>query len=434
MDPTILGSPRPQVRGGTVTALSGETSVAKLTVGPEPAVIGRHTGCAMVLFDKKVSSTHLEVMGTEHGMRVRDLGSRNGTYLGEHRVVELLLTKPATLRCGDTLLECRPGKPERVPLSKADRFGPLTGGTPHMRALFDRLRLIAPTTVSVLIGGETGTGKELVAKAIHEESDRAGKPFVVVDCSAIPSTLADSTLFGHEKGAFSGADRKRPSPFVDADGGTIFLDELGELPLDVQPKLLRVLAERRVKSVGSNQYVPVAARFVCATRRDLLEEINQGRFRDDLFFRIAEARVDVPPLRERLDDLLPLIKRMFEDGGKSSAYGRITPESIDRLSRHDWPGNVRELRNVVTLALAFDRGGPIDLAEHLSKPLKAAPKRGAWRERTYASAKEELDRGYFSGLHEAAGGNITEMARRAELNRETVRLYVKQLGIGGGRR
>jgi len=432
MDPTIIGSPRAEVRGGRITALSGDASIAHLTVGSDPIVIGRHTGCAMVLFDKKVSGTHLEVMATEYGLRVRDLGSRNGTYLGEHRVIELLLTKPATLRCGDTTVELRPGKPERVPLSKSDRFGPLTGATPHMRALFEKLRVIAPTGLSVLIHGETGTGKELVAQAIHEASDRARRPFVIIDCGAIPASLAESTLFGHEKGAFTGAGAKRASPFVEASGGTVFLDELGELPLDVQPKLLRVLAEQRVKSVGSNRYEPVDVRVIAATRRDLPQEINQGAFRDDLYFRVAQARIDLPPLRERPDDIAPLVRRFLDELGKSTAFRRITPESLDRLQRYDWPGNVRELRNLVPLAMAFDRGGPIDFAEHIGErpPTEARRPRAASHDGTYADSKREHDKAFFTALYEATEGNLAEMARRAEINRETVRIYLRQLRLG----
>jgi transcriptional regulator with GAF, ATPase, and Fis domain len=216
-----------------------------------------------------------------------------------------------------------------------------------MRAIFEKLGVVAPTTVSVLIEGETGTGKEVVAQAIHEKSDRASAPFVVVDCSAIPASLAESILFGHERGAFTGAVAKRVSPFVAAQGGTVFLDELGELPLEIQPKLLRVLAEQRIMSVGGTKYAPVNVRVIAATRRDLLEEIDKGAFRDDLYFRIAQERITVPPLRDRKDDLAPLLVRLFE-----------------------------------------------------------------------------------KALYEAAKGNVTEMSKRSELNRETVRIYLKTLGIG----
>ena len=227
-----------------------------------------------------------------------------------------------------------------------------------MRGVFERLKKAAPTDLTVLVTGETGTGKELVAQAIHEASSRAHKPFVVVDCGAIPATLAESALFGHERGSFTGAVDKRISPFVEADGGTIFLDELGELPLDVQPKLLRALAEQRIKSVGSNSYRPVNVRVIAATRRDLVREVNAGTFRSDLYFRVAQLKVELPSLRQRLEDIPVLVRRMIEDLGDKDSYGRITNDSLERLMRHDWPGNVRELRNVVAVALAFTKEGP----------------------------------------------------------------------------
>ena len=217
----------------------------------------------------------------------------------------------------------------------------------------------------------------------------------------------------------------------------MFLDELGELPLEIQPKLLRVLAEQRIMSVGGTKYAPVNVRVVAATRRDLLEEINKGAFRDDLYFRVAQERITVPPLRDRKDDLGPILHRLFEVAGKATAYKRVSAESLDRLERHDWPGNVRELRNLVTLALAYDKGsGPIDLAAHLSE--RPAPKgkgggQGGVTSRPghpYASSKEEHDRHYFKGLYELTKGNVTAMSKRAGLNRETVRIYLKELGIG----
>src|SRR5207237_1190689 len=224
-------------------------------------------------------------------------------------------------------------------------FGPLVGTSPLMRAVFDKLKKAAPTELTCLITGETGSGKELVAQAIHMGSARANKPFVVVDCGAIPATLAESALFGHERGAFTGAVDKRISPFVEADGGTIFLDELGELPVDVQPKLLRALAEQRIKSVGSNSYRPVNVRVIAATRRDLVREVNAGTFRSDLYFRVAQLRIELPALRERTEDIPALVRKMITDLGDPTAYSRITNDSLERLMRHDWPGNVRELRN-----------------------------------------------------------------------------------------
>jgi DNA-binding NtrC family response regulator len=436
MDRTILGSPRVEVRGGTLTVASGEANVPSLQVGAEPRVIGRSPGCHLSLHDRKVSATHCEVVATDRGVRVRDLGSTNGVYLENHRIIEAVLTSEATLRLGDTVLAFRPGKAQRVPVSRSESFGPLVGGTPQMRALFEQLKLLAPTTISVLIEGETGTGKELVARAIHEASDRASKPLVVVDCGAMPPNLAESTLFGHEKGAFTGATERRKGAIAEADGGTLFLDELGELPIDLQPKLLRVLAEQRIKRVGADTYVPVNVRVVAATHRDLLQEINQGGFRADLYFRIAQERVDLPPLRERVEDIPAIVQRMMTDQGKASAFDRVTPESLDRLMRHDWPGNVRELRNLVLLALAYDRGGPIDLAARLRQEQGRLPARKGPRVegRTYAQWRDDQDRVYFAALFEATDGNISEMARRSNLHRKTVRESLERYGIKSVRR
>jgi DNA-binding NtrC family response regulator len=440
MDRTLLGSTHVEVKGGYLELVTGSANESSLQVGPEPRVVGRKPGCHLVLDDRRVSATHFEVTATERGVRVRDLGSTNGTFIGDHRVVEVLLRKPTTIRCGDTVLEFHPGKAERIAVSKSDKFGSLVGSTPAMRALFSQLRTLSPTTISVLIEGETGTGKEVVARAIHDASDRAAKPFVVVDCGAIPPTLAESTLFGHERGAFTGATERRKGAMAEADGGTLFLDELGELPLDLQPKLLRVLAEQRIKRVGADSYVPINVRVLAATRRDLLVEINRGTFRDDLYFRIAEERVEVPPLRERTEDIRPLVERIAADLGQADAFKRVTAESFDRLMRHDWPGNVRELRSLVKKAFAYDRGGEIDLGALL----RASPKADGGRVRPtklngasllpHAQSVEQHDKAYFAALFEATEGNISEMSRRARLHRTTVREALDRFDIKSVRR
>jgi DNA-binding NtrC family response regulator len=253
----------------------------------------------------------------------------------------------------------------------------------------------------------------------------------VIDCGAIPPNLAESTLFGHERGAFTGATERRKGALAEADGGTVFLDELGELPIDLQPKLLRVLADQRIKRVGSDTYMPVNVRVLAATRRDLLVEINRGGFRDDLYFRIAEERLELPPLRERLDDLRPLVQRILADLGNESAFARMTAESFDRLQRHDWPGNVRELRSLVKMALAYDRGGPIDLGARLRASPEASSRTKACGPgvRAYAESLEQHDRAYFAALFESTSGNISEMARRGDLHRATVREALEKHGI-----
>jgi DNA-binding NtrC family response regulator len=433
VDSTIVAKGKLEVRGGTLSVLKGKGNKGSLEIGPDTQVVGRNEACDLVLDDRKVSAVHMELVATERGVRVRDLGSRNGTFLGDTRIGEVYLLKTTTLTIGESTMEFSPSNPEQVTVPDVAEFGPLVGTSAVMRSVFEKLAKAAPTELTVLVTGETGSGKELVAAAIHQASPRSNKPFVVVDCGAIPATLAESALFGHERGSFTGAVDKRVSPFIEADGGTIFLDELGELPLDVQPKLLRALAEQRIKAVGSNNYRPVNVRVVAATRRDLVREVNAGTFRSDLYFRVAQFRVELPPLRQRLEDIPALVRRMMHDLGDKHAYNRVTSDSLERLMRHDWPGNVRELRNVVAVAMAFAKDGPIDLAQHLA-PLAQASESTPTRGRTFQDAKREVlarfEREYFTALYAECGGNVSEIGRRAAMERAHVRGYLRRHGIG----
>jgi DNA-binding NtrC family response regulator len=436
VDSTIVAKGRVEVRGGTLSLIRGKGNKSTLEIGADTQVVGRNEACDLVLDDRKVSAVHMELVATERGVRVRDLGSRNGTFLGDTRIGEVYLMKPTAISIGDSYMEFQPSNPEHVDVPEQAEFGPLVGTSAVMRSVFDKLAKASPTELTVLVTGETGCGKELVAAAIHQASPRANKPFVVVDCGAIPATLAESALFGHERGSFTGAVDKRISPFAEADGGTIFLDELGELPLDVQPKLLRALAEQRIKSVGSNTYRPVNVRVIAATRRDLVREVNAGTFRSDLYFRVAQFRVELPPLRARLEDIPALARRMMADLGDKDAYARVSSDSLERLMRHDWPGNVRELRNVVAVAMAFSKDGPIDLAQHLA-PLAQASESTPTRGRTFQDAKRDVlarfEREYFTALYAECGGNVSEIGRRAAMERAHVRGYLRRHGIGDTR-
>ena len=440
LDATVGTKNRVEVRGGRVRAVKSSTWVE---IGTEPVIVGRNAACQLVLDDAKVSAVHAEFVATEHGVRVRDLGSRNGTFAGGVRVGDIYLLSAGKLRLGETEIQFEPARPERITVPAIPAFGPLVGQSPVMRAIFDRLGKVAPTDLTVLITGETGTGKELVAQAIHLHSSRAKKPFVVVDCGSIPPTLAEATLFGHERGAFTGAVDKRLSPFQEADGGTIFLDELGELPLEVQPKLLRALAERRIKSVGGNLYKEVDVRVLAATRRDLVRAVNAGSFRSDLYFRVAQVKIELMALRQRLEDIPVLVRRMLKDLGDESAYERVSNSTLERLMRHDWPGNVRELRNAVAVAHALAADAEeIDIAAHLgalSETPQASPTGGpssgfaSYKGRQFQEAKREVltrfEREYFAALSEEAKGNVSEMARRAGMERAHVRAYLRRHGI-----
>jgi DNA-binding NtrC family response regulator len=433
VDTTISTRTRTDVRGGKLTVTKGTGSRKELEVGTDAIVVGRHEACDLVLVDRKVSAVHMELLATERGVRLRDMGSRNGTFIGDTRVGEVFLVKQAYVALGDALLEFVPALPRPIEVPETGAFGPLVGTSAGMRAVFERLERAAPTDLTVLVTGETGTGKELVAQALHQASARANRPFVVIDCGAIPASLAESALFGHERGSFTGAVDRRVSPFVEADGGTLFLDELGELPLEVQPKLLRALAERRVKPLGSNAYLSVDVRVVAATRRDLVREVNAGSFRSDLYFRVAQLKVALPALRQRLEDIPVLVRRLLEDLGDKDSYARLPNDALERLMRHDWPGNVRELRNVLAVALAFAKGGPMDLSAHLS-PLPSGAGGSPTGSRTFQDAKREIlarfEREYFTTLYAESSGNISEIGRRAAMERAHVRAYLRRHGLG----
>jgi DNA-binding NtrC family response regulator len=432
-----------EVTGGTLVVLSSETGEPtgpSVPIGPEPSVVGRGEHCALVLSDPLVSASHCEITATDRGIRVRDLDSTNGTFLHQARLDNGVdLTAGARLRCGDTWLALRVEHTASIPVSLSGSFGPIVGRSTPMRRIYERLAAIAPHDLTVLVTGETGSGKELVAEAIHRASRRATGPFVVVDCTTIPASLAESRLFGHEKGSFTGAVSRQDSPFVEANGGTIFFDELGELPLEVQPKLLRVLETRQIQSVGSTRLQPIDVRVVAATRRNMHDEINSKRFRDDLYHRFAQAIIHLPPLRERRDDIPILVRRFLEDLGDSEAFARIDKPSLERLIRHDWSGNVRELRNVIVTAHAVSRGGPIEVSEFLGdlRPARAGDSAGASATRSFAVRKSEVtdsfEREYFRELHEDARGNVSEMARISGLSRPTVRRYLDLYRLRGAR-
>ena len=432
MATTVFSTRMLEFRGGTLS--HGETAI---TIGPEPVVVGRDPSCGLVVNETGVSAMHAELVATPFGVRLRDLGSKNGTWVGDLKIIEVQLDRSTTFAVGRTELQFETTKAQKVDLPDIERFGPIYGSSAAMRDLFRRLEKAAPSELTVLIQGETGTGKELVAQAVHEASPRKHGPFVIVDCGAIAASLAEAILFGHERGAFTGAQTARVSPFVEANGGTVFLDELGELPVEIQPKLLRALAERRVKPVGSNTYVPFDARVVAATRRDLESAVNSGAFRSDLYFRLAQVRTFVPALRQRLEDLPGLVRVMLEQLGAKTAWRRVTRATLDRLLRYDWPGNVRELKNAVAVALALaEENEPLDIAGAVglktAKPAKGKPI-DATAVRGYHDAKREalhaFERSYFAQLVEATNANVAEISRRTGLQRTHVRKYLRLHGL-----
>jgi DNA-binding NtrC family response regulator len=415
------------VRGGVLRVPGREP----IRIGVSPVVVGRDPSCAVVLEDREVSATHCELRAEGPGVLLRDLGSRNGTFVGSVRMREGILTAACSIQVGALVLGFEPLDKERVDVGFDESFGPLVGASPRMRHLFRLLREVSPTDLSILITGETGTGKELVAQAVHEHSSRSGGPFIVVDCASIPGALAESFLFGHERGAFTGATERRNGAFHDAHRGTIFLDELGELPPELQPKLLRALAERKVKRVGANAYDAVDARVIAATRRDLGRSMNSGRFRSDLFFRIAQMRIELPPLRERREDIPLLVQRVCERMGRPERAAEVVDLITTTLAQHDFPGNVRELVNVASVAASLPPGAeaiaavlPLEGGGDVVAPTSAFGE-------AKRSAVAAFEQRYFGDLVRATGGNVSEMARRAGMERHHVRMFLKKYALGG---
>jgi DNA-binding NtrC family response regulator len=359
---------------------------------------------------------------------LRDLDSTNGTRVGGVLVREAFLEEGAVLRVGDSALRFEPDPQPQLLGGQAESFGPLVGSSPAMRRLYDVLQAVAPTELSVLITAETGSGKELVAQALHAASPRRKGPFVVVDCGALPSTLAESILFGHEKGSFTGAVQRRAGAFREAQGGTVFLDELGELPEEVQPKLLRAVAERSVKRVGASEYEPVDVRIVAATRRDLRREMNARRFREDLYFRIAQVRLELPPLRERLGDIPLLVARACQRVGRPESTGHVLGHIETRFRNYDWPGNVRELVNVASVLASIGERGNDGVLEQLL-PLERGAAPSGMDARQFLEAKRSFEERYFRDLLDATEGNISEIARRCGLARHQVRAHLRKLGL-----
>ena len=314
-------------------------------------VVGKEPTCDAPVDDPFVSARHLRIEPQGSAWVVVDLGSTNGTFISGARVAraELPVGIPVQLGDAEIVLEPRDAEEPR----RAECFEGMLTADASMRQVFELVERVAPSDAAVTILGETGTGKELVARALHARSGRRDGPFVPVNCSAIAESLIESELFGHEKGAFSGAERLRKGAFEEADRGTIFLDEIGELPLDLQPKLLRVLELGEVKRVGASRPITVNVRILAATHRDLRAQVRAGKFREDLFYRLCVVPITVPPLRQRKGDVRALADGFLERTSPRGVVLRWSPEALARLEGYDWPGNVRQLRNVVQRALLF---------------------------------------------------------------------------------
>ena len=398
--------------------------------------IGTDAACDLTLSDDRVSGRHVAVRAVESRFAVRDLGSTNGTWYEGSRIAEAEVTVPAgsTLLVGRSALRIEPeAQPLDVPPSQARRFGELVGESLAMREVFAVLERVAESDATILVEGETGTGKELVARALHDASARRRGPFVAVDCGALPEGLLDSELFGHVRGAFTGAAAARAGMIVRADGGTLFLDELGRIPPPVQARLLRVLEERVVRPLGGDSERAVDVRVVAASRDDLDAEVAAGRFRPDLLYRLAVVRIALPALRMRREDIPLLVRDILRRRGLAdeAPAGR----GLDRLTAHGWPGNVRELRNVLDRAIALAPGARrfADLAIRIDASPIAGEGLAVRSDLPYAEAKaavlHDLERRYLADVLARTGGNLSAAARESGIDRKHLRTLARKHGL-----
>ena len=431
---SFQGLPRTvNVRRCRLEVVAGADAGKVIELAQPTIMIGR-AGADLNLNDPKVSGLHCELRLQADGYRIRDLGSTNGTHVKGVRIVDGFIAPGSTIQIGKSAIVFDPlDDAVSVPLWHESRLHGLLGASAAMRHMFDMINRFAQSDATVLIQGETGAGKEGVAEAIHLCSPRKNGPFVVLDCSAIPEQLFEDQIFGHEQGAFTGAGRQTVGVFEAAHGGTLFLDEIGELPLDVQAKLLRAVETRKVRRIGSTKVISADVRIVAATNRDLATEVNRGTFRSDLFYRLSVAKLSVPALRERREDIPLLVEHFLRQLHATHGDPRLPDDFIARAQRHAWPGNVRELRNAVERAVL--------LPNHPTAGMEAPPK----REQSFGdvdidvpfkTAKQQLvdefDRRYLTALLEAHDNNISAAARAAGIERMSIYKMIRRLGLDEG--
>ncbi|MBX3234102.1 MAG: sigma 54-interacting transcriptional regulator [Labilithrix sp.] len=394
---------------------------------PSRILVGTSPVCAIRLGDPTVSRRHAAFEPTQKGgFRLDDLGSTNGTAIDGVRIASAFVRGGETIRFGSTAiaLETMRVRGEPADLGNQMRYGRTFGASTAMRRLYPLCERIAKARVPCLIEGETGTGKEVLAESLHEMGGSRG-PFVVFDCTTVSSQLIESELFGHVRGAFTGAERDRAGVFEEADGGTLLIDEIGDLDLPLQAKLLRLIDRGELRRVGGRQTIKVDVRVLSATRRDLDKEVAAGRFRDDLFHRLAVARVELPPLRDRHGDVPLLVKQFVKE---MSGDPSLVAEILSRFADYTWPGNVRELRNLVAryVALGADIEMPVRAPPAASRSVAAVQGGGGdWLDSLVAEdipfpiarrmSLEEFERRYVAAVLARHNGNVGQAAKASGL-------------------
>jgi transcriptional regulator with GAF, ATPase, and Fis domain len=403
------------IRRFEVAVVDGPDRGARAVSSDDELTIGTAPGCQLQVTDSAVSRHHCAIRVTARGLELRDLGSTNGTFIGEHELVRGYIRSGARIRLGNTTVAVTILADEIAqPLASEGGFGDLIGASPAMRRLYPMLERCSQSDATVLIEGETGTGKELVAEAIHLASARRAKPFVVVDCGALPRLLTESELFGHVRGAFTGAEHDRVGAFEQAQGGTIFLDEIGELALDLQPLLLRALENHTIRRVGTNEQRAIDVRVIAASHRDLRVEVNDKRFRADLYYRLNVVRVVVPPLRDRAGDIRLLAAQFWQ----MFRPDQPAPEGLlVELESQTWPGNVRELRNMVERAALI--GHTRSDSSDANLPYGEAKDR----------AISDWERRWLQRLLLEHDHNLSRAARAAQMGRSYLRQLVRRYSL-----
>ena len=411
---------------------SGPDKGTKHSFGQEVVQIGTARANDMVLSDRTVSRFHLKIETSGDTFTIVDVGSTNGTYLGGHRVEIAYLDEESLIEVGNSQVRFRPlGDQAKIDLPNRDRMGNLIGSSPKMRQLYSLLERVAASDMPVVIEGETGTGKELVARIIHEHSSRVGEALEVLDCGAIPDTLIEAELFGHVKGAFTGAERDRQGIFERAHGGTVFLDELGELKVSLQPKLLRVLETGEVRRVGDNRSIQIDVRVVAATHRSLGDLVNKNLFREDLYYRLAGCKVELPPLRDRPEDVPLLVDHFLRSvrlAGNRQVPKSLDPETLESFVSYPWPGNVRQLRNAVERLAVM---GVVELTGyHKDASREFGMPEGGLTQMPLKEAKETFERRYLEELLRENKGDVRKAADAAQLHPKSLARLLRRYAIG----
>lgn len=406
---------------------------AVLQLGAGSCTLGAGEEADVVVDSDTVSRQHAGLQLVPEGVRVTDLGSKNGCYYLGQRFQSMSLQPGSRFRIGSVEIEIAIDRDALTTSQtpEAQTYGDLIGVSPAMRQLFAQLVRLEGSQVNVMIAGESGTGKELIARAVHDHSALRRGPFVAVNCGALDRQLVRSELFGHRQGAFTGAVRRHVGAFEAANGGTLLLDEIGELALDVQPVLLRALEQRKITPVGSHEELPFSVRLIAATHRDLQTEVRKGSFREDLFYRIEVVRLEVPPLRDRREDIAVLAQTFAQRQGAPS----LPEDFVGALARHHWPGNVRELRNAVEAYLALGVV-PSSRASVQCQAIDGALAQFVDPSKTYADQKQELlgrfTRAYLERLMQDTAGNQSEAARVSGLERSYLGKLIGRLGLRRG--